>query len=135
VNSTHKPANRVLVIACGNPLRSDDGVAWLAAEQLRQTLQPPAKVICVHQLTPELAEEASRAEIVFFIDATRIGDRAKSYARPSLRTPQRCVFLTTSRRLRCLRFASSCMAPNRVDFLFRSAANVLITEMVSPQRQ
>jgi hydrogenase maturation protease len=71
VKSIDKHANRLLIIACGNPLRCDDGVAWQVADEIRRTLQPPTKVICVHQLTPELAEEASRVDTVIFIDATR----------------------------------------------------------------
>ena len=72
MNPTHPPASRVLIIACGNPLRCDDGVAWHAAEEIRRELAS-AKILCVHQLTPELAEEASRADAVIFIDANRNG--------------------------------------------------------------
>lgn len=77
MNSMHGSAQSVLVIACGNPLRWDDGIAWQAAEEIGRTLQPPVEIICVHQLTPELAEEASRADTVIFIDATRNGEPGK----------------------------------------------------------
>lgn len=61
---------RVLIIAYGNPLRSDDGVAWRAAEALRQTLSSNEIVIaCLHQLAPELAETVSRFAYIIFIDA------------------------------------------------------------------
>jgi hydrogenase maturation protease len=63
---------RVLVVAFGNPLRCDDGIAWQAAEELRRTL-PFADIVCVHQLTPELAERASRADLVVFLDAAANG--------------------------------------------------------------
>lgn len=63
--------NRVLVIAYGNPLRCDDGIAWQVAERIKQDLPSSARVICVHQLTPELAEDASRAGTVIFLDAAR----------------------------------------------------------------
>jgi hydrogenase maturation protease len=69
--SAEKPA-RILVIAYGNPLRCDDGVAWQAAETIRRQLQW-AEVVCVHQLTPELAESVSLAETVIFLDAARDG--------------------------------------------------------------
>lgn len=69
--SAEKPA-RILVIAYGNPLRCDDGIAWQAAEALRRHLQS-AEVVCVHQLTPELAESVSLAETVIFLDAARDG--------------------------------------------------------------
>jgi len=63
--------SRVWVIACGNPLRSDDGLAWHAAEQLRRTISAEeVEISCVHQLTPELAESLSRADAVIFLDAT-----------------------------------------------------------------
>ena len=61
---------RVLIIAYGNPLRSDDGVAWRAAEVLREKF-PPAEIeiACLHQLAPELAETVSRFSCVIFVDA------------------------------------------------------------------
>jgi hydrogenase maturation protease len=61
---------KVLIIACGNPLRSDDGIAWRAAAELQKTFPASARVICVHQLTPELAEPASHADVVIFVDAS-----------------------------------------------------------------
>jgi len=66
---------RVLVLAAGNPLRSDDGLAWRAADELRSSA-PPAEVeiVKVHQLAPELAEDVSRASLVIFIDAAAAGD-------------------------------------------------------------
>lgn len=61
---------RVLIVAYGNPLRSDDGVAWRAAEQLRRRFPPQeVDVLCLHQLAPELAETLSRSEAVIFVDA------------------------------------------------------------------
>lgn len=61
---------RVLIVGFGNPLRSDDGLGWHAAQELSQAVSAPeVKVIRAHQLTPELAEEASRVELVLFIDA------------------------------------------------------------------
>jgi hydrogenase maturation protease len=61
-----------LILACGNTLRSDDGIGpWLAkwAEEKfsgNQTI----RVISRHQWTPELAEEISQAESVLFIDCS-----------------------------------------------------------------
>ena len=67
----------VLVLAWGNPLREDDGVAWHVLEGLRG-LQPrpwlPALHLRhAHQLTPEMAECISRAAGVVFVDARRDG--------------------------------------------------------------
>src|SRR5215469_16524248 len=64
----------ILVIAYGNPLRCDDGIAWQAAEELKRVLPGSAQVVCVHQLTPELAESTSRADLVIFLDAATNGE-------------------------------------------------------------
>jgi hydrogenase maturation protease len=65
----------VLIIAYGNPLRSDDGVAWHAAERLRDEFPHlGTEILCVHQLAPELAEAASRADDLIFLDAARNGE-------------------------------------------------------------
>jgi len=63
---------RALIIGYGNPLRSDDGFGWHAAQELATQL-PDAnlEVITRHQLTPELAETASHFQLVIFIDAAR----------------------------------------------------------------
>jgi len=63
-----------LVIAYGNPLRADDGLGWVVAQRLRESLADDdlfgdVVVIAEHQLTPELAEPISRAWIVVFVDA------------------------------------------------------------------
>lgn len=62
---------RLLIVAYGNPLRSDDGVAWRAAAALQEILPPDqAEILALHQLGPELAENASRSECVIFVDAS-----------------------------------------------------------------
>jgi hydrogenase maturation protease len=61
---------RILIIAYGNPLRSDDGFAWHTAGLLREKLSSDnIEIVCLHQLTPELAESLSRAEDAIFLDA------------------------------------------------------------------
>lgn len=63
---------RVLIIGFGNPLRGDDGIGWHTAQRLSGLVNPSdVQVIACHQLTPELAEDISRAERVLFIDAAR----------------------------------------------------------------
>ncbi len=52
-----------LVIAIGNPLRRDDGVAH--SVRIRRRVESRA----VMQLTPEMAEEIARYDPVLFIDA------------------------------------------------------------------
>jgi len=63
---------RCLVLACGNTLRSDDGVgpnlaAW--AEE-RFCREPEVRVISRQQWTSELAEEIAGADSVLFVDAS-----------------------------------------------------------------
>jgi hydrogenase maturation protease len=66
------PQVRVLILACGNTLRSDDGVGpWLAewAEQ-HFAAQPEIHVISRQQWTPDLAEDIAQAQAVLFIDCS-----------------------------------------------------------------
>ncbi len=62
-----------LVIGIGNPLRGDDGVGALLAEQaaMLTAAQPggPVAVRSVQQLTPELAAKLAPLDAVLFIDA------------------------------------------------------------------
>jgi hydrogenase maturation protease len=59
-----------LVIAMGNTLRCDDGVAWQIVEALRNQIRDLAvEIVAVHQLTPELADLIRQAETVIFVDA------------------------------------------------------------------
>ena len=63
---------RCLVLACGNTLRSDDGIGpWLAgwAEE-RFGDELGVLVIARQQWTPDLAEDIARAESVLFIDCS-----------------------------------------------------------------
>jgi hydrogenase maturation protease len=61
---------RILIIAYGNPLRSDDGLAWRAADQLEGKFSPEeVEILRLHQLAPEQAETASHFECVVFVDA------------------------------------------------------------------
>jgi hydrogenase maturation protease len=65
---------RVLIIAYGNPMRSDDGVAWRAAAALQGKFSAAeVEIVSIHQLTPELAETIHRCEAVIFVDAVRDG--------------------------------------------------------------
>jgi hydrogenase maturation protease len=57
-----------LVLAYGNPLRRDDGVGWKIAGALEG--RGDVHVVCVQQLTPELAADVARADGVLFLDAS-----------------------------------------------------------------
>lgn len=62
---------RKLLLACGNPLRSDDGVGWKIAEALKQQADHTCvQTIVTQQLTPELAENICDADLVVFVDAS-----------------------------------------------------------------
>lgn len=61
---------RVVVIAYGNPLRTDDGAGWHAADELKNRFAAPeVEILQVHQLAPELAENLSTVQAVIFVDA------------------------------------------------------------------
>jgi hydrogenase maturation protease len=79
------------VICIGNPLREDDGVAWHVASRLVERGIPPGvRVVCCHQLTPELAAEAAAAARVVLVDAAvssragRVETRRLGVAAPAL---------------------------------------------------
>ncbi|NEO54919.1 MAG: hypothetical protein F6K54_18660 [Okeania sp. SIO3B5] len=59
----------ILVIGYGNTLRSDDGAGQRVAELVTEWKLPNVRSLPVHQLTPELAEPISQAELVIFVDA------------------------------------------------------------------
>ena len=62
----------ILVVGYGNPLRTDDGVGWHAAELLADDDRlKGAVVLRRHQLTPELALDISAVSLAVFIDASR----------------------------------------------------------------
>ncbi len=94
---------RVLVIAYGNPMRCDDGLAWHAADELaKKYSSPDVEIVRTHQLAPELAETVSRSEVVIFVDAASAGE-----AKPG--------------EVRCMRIASSAEPP-RFSHQFSPAA-------------
>lgn len=60
---------RSLIVAVGNRLRADDGVAHRVADLLTgETIRS------VHQLTPEIAAEMQDADTVIFLDADAAAD-------------------------------------------------------------
>lgn len=60
----------ILVVAYGNPLRSDDGIAWRVAQALQAKFSSDdVEILCLHQLAPELAESAGLFDGIIFLDA------------------------------------------------------------------
>ncbi len=66
----------VLVIGYGNPLRGDDGIGFYVAQALdeRFRAEPDVEVIAAQELTPEMAEDVARTEMVLFVDAAAAGE-------------------------------------------------------------
>ncbi len=63
-------ADGVLIVGYGNPLRSDDGVGPAVAARLASDPRfAGAEVRAEHQLTPELALDASRSWLLVLVDA------------------------------------------------------------------
>jgi hydrogenase maturation protease len=84
---------RTVIIAFGNPLRCDDGLAWHVAEELsRLDLPANVEIITRHQLTPELALSVSQASSVLFIDAARDGVPGELVCAPLRPQRQSSVF-------------------------------------------
>ncbi len=59
-----------LVIGYGNDLRSDDGAGRVVAARVSALDLPGVEVRAVSQLTPELALEITRFDLVIFVDAS-----------------------------------------------------------------
>jgi hypothetical protein len=115
----------LLVIAYGNPLRCDDGIAWQAAEELKRELPDSAEIIYVHQLTPELAENASRAHTVIFLDAARNGAAGHVSCQSVSPQPGNRVSRTTRRQAMSSRCARTCTQPIPEASCFLCTANLL----------
>lgn len=65
---------RIVVVGYGNPLRADDGLGWAAARLLEERVDAQRiRVLTEHQLTPELAETFSEADLAILIDAQAAG--------------------------------------------------------------
>jgi hydrogenase maturation protease len=65
----------ILIVAYGNPLRRDDGIAWRAADALEGKFSSTeVEILRLHQLAPEIADTIRHRELVLFIDAVCIDD-------------------------------------------------------------
>jgi hydrogenase maturation protease len=71
LKSESKPA-RCLILACGNTLRSDDGVGPRLAEWAEERFREikDVRTLVRQQWTPDLAEDVAAAESVLFIDSS-----------------------------------------------------------------
>ena len=70
MNREHlRPSTRLLVLGYGNTLRRDDGVGPRVADVVAELNLPGVQTLACPQLTPELAEPISQAQVVIFVDA------------------------------------------------------------------
>ncbi|MGA8188318.1 MAG: hydrogenase maturation protease [Candidatus Sulfotelmatobacter sp.] len=84
---------RVLIVAYGNPLRSDDGVGWMVADDLRRKLaSPEVEVLQLTQLLPEIAQSISHAKTVIFVDASCEGEPGELHCRRVTPPPAKVQF-------------------------------------------
>ncbi|MBZ5688579.1 MAG: hydrogenase maturation protease [Acidobacteriia bacterium] len=68
-------AAQVLIVAYGNPMRCDDGVAWRVADALApKSSDSDVEILRLHQLTPELADTVRNFGTVIFVDAASCDD-------------------------------------------------------------
>ena len=63
------PVSKLLVLGYGNTLRGDDGVGPRVAEAIADLHLANVEILSCPQLTPELAEPVSCAQLVIFVDA------------------------------------------------------------------
>jgi hydrogenase maturation protease len=65
-------AVRCLILACGNTLRSDDGVGLRLADWAEERFREndDVRVVARQQWTPDLAEEIAAVESVLFVDSS-----------------------------------------------------------------
>ena len=69
------PVPCVLIVCYGNPLRSDDGIAWRAADVLEgKFADTDLEILRLHQLTPEVADSLRQRDLVLFVDAACTDD-------------------------------------------------------------
>jgi hydrogenase maturation protease len=68
MSATPHPA---LLLACGNPLRQDDGVGLCIAEAAEH-LFPASRlrIVAAQQFTPEMAADLAETDLVIFVDAS-----------------------------------------------------------------
>jgi hydrogenase maturation protease len=79
----------VLIVGYGNPLRSDDGFGWHAARLLAADPRlAGARVLTLHQLTPELAADIASASLVVLVDASVVDAAPGSVAVRSIQPRQ-----------------------------------------------
>jgi hydrogenase maturation protease len=134
----NRPDQRCLILACGNPLRSDDGAAWRLAELAESLLPSSVRLILQQQWTPELAEDVSLADAVLFVDCSLNTLPGSVSLQPVKAAAALPTFLTHHMdAASLLRLSESVYAqvPAHADLLVIGAASLEHTEELSPAVQ
>jgi len=131
---------RALVLACGNSLRGDDGVAPHIANCLGNGLcDPETRIHSDPQWTPELAEPISKAELVIFVDSSASltpGEIACRQLQPIASSPASLTHQTSPESLLSLAEELYSTRPTRAYLLTIGGASFELTEGLSePVRQ
>ena len=63
--------SKCLIIGYGNSLRSDDGIGERVADIVASWHLPEVRSLSRFQLTPELAQDLAKVDLVIFVDACR----------------------------------------------------------------
>jgi hydrogenase maturation protease len=74
----------ILIIGYGNALRGDDAVGLHAARELERHFHDDlqVEVIACQQLTPEMADDISRSQLVIFLDAAHADEPGAVNCKP-----------------------------------------------------
>jgi len=83
-----------LLLACGNPLRGDDGFGgWVASRAQKQFDSSQLEVMVSRQFTPEMAEPVSTADTVIFLDCSATSEPGQVSLQPveATRRPARIM--------------------------------------------
>lgn len=84
-------AVRIVVLACGNDGRRDDGLGLVAAQRLEAMGIAGVEVIAALQFQPEHARDLQGADLAVFVDAAAVLDRP-FVLRELLPAEERCPF-------------------------------------------
>jgi hydrogenase maturation protease len=129
---------RLLILACGNTLRSDDGIgphlaAW-AEDHYRDNLS--IRVISRQQWTPDLAEDLAHAESALFLDCSIDAPPGSVQLREVHPAPPTSALATHhlgAPELLALALELYGSAPRSAQLLTIGAASLEIGESLSPE--
>lgn len=73
----------VLILACGNPLRGDDGFGkWMAVKIQEQFASSQVEVLSSQQFIPEMAEPISTSDTVIFLSCSATSAPGQIFLNP-----------------------------------------------------